>query len=48
MILGGILISVGCMSIMFGVAIYVSELPTITYINPGYTSLKEYPAPKFN
>ena len=22
--------------------------PTITYINPGYTSLKEYPAPKFN
>ena len=22
--------------------------PTITNINPGYTSLKEYPAPKFN
>ena len=22
--------------------------PTITYINPGYTSLKEYPAPKIN
>ena len=33
MILGGVLMSVGCMSIMFGVAIYISELPTITYIN---------------
>lgn len=33
MILGGVLMSVGCMSMLFGVVIYVSELPTITYIN---------------